>query len=296
MVGLRDRLWPLLFAIVAIGALILLSAAFQDLDLSSQGQPLPQPTAQEQQQYLAPERTDLVEYLYLAVFIAGATLMILAFFYLLLSREARKQAFKQLLVLAAVFGILLLTQDRSEILPEQIESPEPDLAMVEEAPEGVGEAVPAAEREFNADSPAWLVWVTASVLALAVAGGLVSAGWFLWGRTRSPTEVLEQLAEEAQVALDALRAGADLRDAVLRCYQDMNRVVRVQKGIVRERAMTAREFERLLGEFGLPAEQVRRLTRLFEAVRYGAKAPQEYEARQAMDCLAAIVQACRSVA
>jgi hypothetical protein len=294
MVVGREKLWPLFFAIVAIGALILLSAAFRDIELSSQGQPLPQPTAQEQEEFLAPERTDLVQYLYLVVFIAGATLMMLAFVYLLLSREAKKQALKQLLVLALVFGVLLLTQDRSEILPEQIEPPEPELPLVEAAPGGLGEAAPAVDREFSADSPTWLVWIVASVLALAVAGGLVSAGWFLWGRTRGPTDVLEQLAEEAQVALDALRAGADLQDTVLRCYRDMNRVLQLRKGIVRERAMTAREFESSLGEFGLPGEQVRQLTRLFEAVRYGAKLPQEYEARLAMDCLSAIVQACRS--
>jgi hypothetical protein len=284
----------LVTSIVALVALVLLATALGELELSTEGQPLPRPEATEQQEFEALEISNILEYIQVAVFIAGTTLMVLALVYLVVSREAKGQALRQLLVVALIFALLFLTQDRSELLPEQVAPPEPLAPIVEEASGDPGEAVPNAEREFSATPPAWLVWIVASVLALALAAVVVSAGRYIWDRTRGSKEVLEQLAQEAQTALEALQAGADLRDTVLRCYWDMNQVLQLQKGIVRERAMTAREFERFLGESGLPDVQVRRLTRLFEAVRYGGKAPQEYEVHQAMDCLAAIVQACRS--
>jgi hypothetical protein len=40
--------------------------------------------------------------------------------------------------------------------------------------------------------------------------------------------------------------------------------------------------------------QIIQLTRLFEAVRYGTRAPDEREERQAVDCLTAVIEAARS--
>ena len=77
----------------------------------------------------------------------------------------------------------------------------------------------------------------------------------------------------------------------MRCYYDMVRVLNEERGITRPRAMTPREFEERLRELGIPDEPVRRLTRLFEEVRYGAKTPGESEEEQAIFCLNAIVWA-----
>jgi hypothetical protein len=114
----------------------------------------------------------------------------------------------------------------------------------------------------------------------------------VWRRIHPPESPLERLAREAEQALGALQAGADLRDTVLRCYVEMGRVVREAKGLAREAAMTPREFEHSLGEAGLPQDRVRQLTRLFEDVRYGAKSAGVREEQQAVDCLGAIVEAC----
>jgi hypothetical protein len=72
----------------------------------------------------------------------------------------------------------------------------------------------------------------------------------------------------------------------------MTRVLITQKGIAREAAMTPREFETALAETGLPRESVRRLTRLFEDVRYGTMMPGRREELVAVDCLTDIVEAC----
>jgi hypothetical protein len=80
----------------------------------------------------------------------------------------------------------------------------------------------------------------------------------------------------------------------MRCYYEMSRVLRQQRGIRRDQAMTPREFAIFLEEAGLPVEAVGRLTRLFEQVRYGAKVPDRREEAQALASLEAVVAFCRS--
>jgi hypothetical protein len=130
--------------------------------------------------------------------------------------------------------------------------------------------------------------------ALLVATVLVGLGWFVWRRRRRVVPPLEQLAQQAEEAIEAIQGGADLRDTVMRCYYEMSRVLRQQRGIERHRAMTPREFVAFLGEAGLPTGPVWRLTELFEQVRYGAKAPGQAEEAQALACLETIVEFCRS--
>jgi hypothetical protein len=67
------------------------------------------------------------------------------------------------------------------------------------------------------------------------------------------------------------------------------------RGVRRSSDMTAQEFEQLLIDAGLPKEPLRRLTRLFEDVRYGTEVPSEKEERTAVRCLTAIAEACRSI-
>ena len=71
----------------------------------------------------------------------------------------------------------------------------------------------------------------------------------------------------------------------------MNRVLQEQRGLERPKAMTPREFERYLLEMGLQDEHIRRLTRLFESVRYGTNAATPQDEREAVACLSAIVEA-----
>jgi hypothetical protein len=131
-------------------------------------------------------------------------------------------------------------------------------------------------------------------LALFVSAVLVTTAWLIWRSRLKPPDSLEQLAREAQGALDALKGGADLKDTVIRCYFEMSRVLNEERGIRRERAMTPREFEVRLSELGLPEQHVVQLTRLFEGVRYGSRVTGEREADQAVASLTAIVDACRS--
>jgi hypothetical protein len=148
--------------------------------------------------------------------------------------------------------------------------------------------------EVIINPPAWLTFVvTAGILAIVF--GIAAVIWrrVTAGRRSSP---LEMLAMEAQEAIEELRAGADLKDTVMRCYFEMSRILGEERGLRRKEAMTPREFEMTLKTAGLPGPPVERLTQLFETVRYGAHTPEAQEENEAVACLEAIVTACENLA
>ena len=106
---------------------------------------------------------------------------------------------------------------------------------------------------------------------------------------------LQRLAETAQSTIESLQAGGDFGVIVIRCYQEMSRVVKEERGMARETAMTPREFKAQLVSNGLPHESVGTLTWLFEQVRYGSIALSDREEKLAVSCLADIVTACKTV-
>jgi hypothetical protein len=234
----------------------------------------------------SPPGGKILETLYMVVVILAQILLPISIVYLILSPEARKRALKSLGGLLWILALLLWVRVRPDFFSELETQP------LDRSPQ---DGVAAPTVEFVADPPRWLVLVTALGLAVLVAAALLGIAWFVWRRGRRPESPLERLAREAQDALEALRAGADLRNTIIRCYFEMSRVLREQRGIKREETMTTREFERHLQEVGLPGEHVQQLTRLFEGVRYGDKVPGEHEERQAIACLMAIIEACKSL-
>ncbi len=115
--------------------------------------------------------------------------------------------------------------------------------------------------------------LTVAVIAIASAAVIALILLVFWLRRRNQPKAdltMVALAEAAQSTIESLQAGGDLKYTVIRCYQEMMRVVREQRGIAREDAMTVREFEDELISRGLPKDAIRTLTRLFEQVRYGS--------------------------
>ncbi len=148
---------------------------------------------------------------------------------------------------------------------------------------------------FPAKPPSWIAAAIILAVSILVSASVLWAVRFARQRNKTPESALDQLAEQAQNAIDALGAGSDLRQTVIRCYQEMNRVVREETGIARESAMTPREFEARLVSQGLPREGVSTLTRLFEQVRYGSISADSREEAIAVSCLTDIVNACKNV-
>lgn len=137
-----------------------------------------------------------------------------------------------------------------------------------------------------ADAPEWVVLFASGIAAVI----LYYSGRYVYLRYLQPTP-LQQLGEDARGTLQNLRTGADVNDAIRKCYYEMSDTLRREHSIRRNQAMTTREFEELLQKSGIPNTYIRDLTRLFEKVRYGAKSPSESDERQAIECLTAIVEA-----
>jgi hypothetical protein len=130
---------------------------------------------------------------------------------------------------------------------------------------------------------------------LALTWGLLR-WWKRHGRLRFSSRPLEDLAVIAQTSLDDLAAGQDWDDVIVNCYARMSAAVSRKRGLVRKEAMTPAEFARRLEQAGLPGDPVRRLTRLFESVRYGAKQSSQNEINEAVSCLKAILHFCGELA
>jgi hypothetical protein len=188
-----------------------------------------------------------------------------------------------------IFGVLaatlfLLYRQREEIPEEQITEEEEEPGEPFDRIEVPTEFQPAGEEMPG--PPNWLsLGITLGVATLA-AGAIL---WWLFTRKDEEPLKLDLLAMEAQEALDGMRSGINTRDAVMRCYFEMTRVLQETRAIQRDKGMTPREFEMRLKAAGLPGSYIERLTRLFEGVRYGAHHTGDQQEQEAIACLTAIV-------
>ncbi len=294
---MNQRAGILLIVGVAIAAIVVLAAGLSGLELQP-GKPLvPERILQllsGSDESLSAQRLLLGISQLLAAF--TILLLPLAFLHFIRAPKAkRRQAGGEIAFLVWILALYLLLRAFRERNPlargEELQLPK--------MPSPTGPARPPSSvlAELVARLPPWLIPTLSLGLALALALLLVGAIWLLWRHLRPPAPAgpLERLAQEAQAALKALQDGGDWQDTVIRCYVEMSRVLDEERGIKRPRTMTPREFERRLEAAGLPEAPVRRLTRLFERVRYGARRPAPQEEDEAVACLKAIVQACREV-
>ena len=136
-------------------------------------------------------------------------------------------------------------------------------------------------------APAVLMWVAGMAI---IAGAVFIGVRIVVARHRSAPVSLET---EVQRAMQALLDGRDLRTVILQCYLRMSQALQQEQNLQRKLSMTTGEFENLLTARGVPAEPVHRLTRLFDAVRYGRWAPAPGDEQQALGCLDAILSYCR---
>ena len=103
---------------------------------------------------------------------------------------------------------------------------------------------------------------------------------------------LGELARIARSSLNDLSSGRNSSDVIINCYLRMSDVVADKRQLQRDIAMTPQEFATRLERAGLPGDAVRRLTRLFEMVRYGDRKSAPKDVTEAVSCLNTIVQYC----
>ncbi len=215
----------------------------------------------------------------------------------LLTPEGRKRLLKNVIQLTLLFLVLYLLATWAESASKQLNKQQvtqPTLALGGGPPAAdAGVETPAPEQSkasplLDAGICLGLAFILA-IMITVLAWGIYRASKATAGDART------RLADEAQVAIDALHAGGNIRDTVIRCYIQMTQVLAEERNVRREEAMTPREFEQiLLTKLKLPDTPVERLTSLFEAVRYGDYHPGKREEMEAIDSLTAIAAACKS--
>ena len=282
----RERIWALIWLGGAIGALVLLAAG------------LPRLTFAPGHLYdfgalrvlfgggASARAVDPASLAFWQAIIGAIWLGLLAFLAaaLIVSADLRRELLRRLLLALAAITLVYLLLALLRALPgEQTAAPQAALPT----------PPPAAAEPFPSFDPQPAPWLVAAIGLLAAAL-LIVAIWLAWRRARAeraerPASAL--LADEAQAAAEGIAAGADPRDAVLRCYREMGRILGESRGVARAPSATPREFEAQLAAAGLRDEHIRRLTRLFERVRYGSRHADAAEEHEAIECLTAIARA-----
>lgn len=235
---------------------------------------------------------DVIGAIFQAVYGLAIIASVLFIIYMLIDPQRRKLLGKSLL---RMLPLLVLAYLASQYVHACTRSG----AQTAAQPVGFGQVTPGAQAPtptFTPNLSPGLILAASLLLALIAAGLATVIIIRLRQANQRQTTPLLRLAEQAQAALDALNAGGNLKNAVLRCYYEMNRILLAEKGFKRDKSMTPREFEALLAGKGLPDDPIQQLTRLFEAVRYGATEPGASQESTARASLSAIIAACRSMA
>ncbi|MCB9079854.1 MAG: DUF4129 domain-containing protein [Anaerolineaceae bacterium] len=284
----RKKIYALLLALAA-GAATLLAGSLGSVEFLP-GEPLPLGALIEslQRKQLVFSGIPLPGGLWYLLAAGLWALLIISLIAFVISPEIRKETIKRVIRYTI---IMLLLHGLIRLLP-----PFPTPEETAKDPEGVNlldkvasEPLPSPP-EFVVNPPDWLI----GGVSLALFAVLLIVVWLFWQRffkpKPSPTP-LELLTLEAEHSLGDLQAGADLKDTIMHCYRQMNRILSDAQDLERQRSMTPREFEQYLSASGLDDAHIQRLTRLFERVRYSSTRPSAAEETEAAACLTAIVQA-----
>lgn len=285
----KNKLLVLLFLGLAVAAMLLLSISLPSLKFQP-GQPFsfgtPPPAASSPVQVGG---SDFYVWLLKGLLALGIILLPIYILISLFTPEGRRRLLVQLagfILLVAAF--LLLSNDST--LPLQI-SP----ASTAGLPSQPVLTPPPSLPPFVARSSTGAEWgIMLGLAALITIAALLLYRTYRRREILTPAGPLDRLAREAQGAVNALAAGEDIRDVVLRSYYQMSRILDEERGIRRELAMTPHEFLQILTSKGVPNEPVRELTLLFEEVRYGSRRPGKPEEQRAIASLQAIINYCNN--
>ena len=213
--------------------------------------------------------------------LAGLMLILIG---LLLSPEMRKRLLRIFIRVAATFWALYFLIKRGIIGPNFFGNGQ--------APPSSDPVVPVPAFEPPQVSPTVSYLISfAFALILLVLIWILYRGWqrYISLNTRKP---LAEIAKIARSSLSDLSSGRNSSDVIINCYLRMSDVVSDKRKLYRTTAMTPHEFALHLEQAGLPADAVKRLTRLFEGVRYGARKSGPQDINEAVSCLKTILHYC----
>lgn len=284
----QKKVWVILLAILALGALTVLAVSLDEISFEEartyrQEEPTPPPQVPDQN--LVNEWGEIPVWQVIAV--AGLLILMVVLVALLLSPEGRRRMFRLLFRFAVtVLALYYLFMNYGETLFgfQALEN------LGEEAASDNAPPMP----QFQ---PPQVSPTVSYILSFAIALVLVAILWRLYKSWKRYTAVnskkpLGEIARIARSSLKDLSSGRDSSDVIINCYLRMSDVVADKRNLQREIAMTPQEFAVRLERAGLPGEAVRRLTGLFEHVRYGDRKSAPRDVTEAVTCLNTILHYC----
>ncbi len=285
----QRKLWVVLLAALALGALTVLAFSLDNIPFN-EAQHFVRSDAGDTSSVSAQNVADAWSEvpIWKQVVVWGLISLMVLLVGLLISPELRKKLFRLFLqfvaTVAAIFFFLRYYGPQLFGLQQQIAN-----MRLQSAP---ADAQPLPPFQPPQISPvfSYLVSFAFALLWIAVMWGLYK-GWkkYVALSARKP---LDELAHIARSSLNDLSSGRDLSDVIINCYLRMSDVIADKRRIQREIAMTPQEFALRLERAGLPGDAVRRLTRLFEAVRYGDRKSAPKDVTEAVSCLNTILHYC----
>jgi uncharacterized protein DUF4129 len=281
----RAESTSLVLAILALfGLLILLIGSLDELSFQP-GKLLPRMERAEEDETVAQWALSELsprEWLYASI-LGALTLLSVACVFIF--RKLRKLLLQYLfilfaLVLPLIAGIMFLGQ----LLSNWFQHHQSDAVIVP------GPEIP---ESILANPPTWSLALAAGAISLLVLGLIVFLviRWLAFNKyveqRRSELADLEAeqqaIAEQAAETASRIRQGKPLQGEVIRCYQEMDRLLSRRRN-VKPTYLTAREFADSLAASGIQTEHIQQLTELFELVRYGQRDDRSM-AHQALACL-----------
>jgi hypothetical protein len=287
----QRKVWVILLAVLALGSLTILATSvdgisFEDAQTYRREEPTPLPPVIDDLE--AEEWVSIP--LWQVVVVGGLLVVLVILVALLLSPEGRKRMFRMLFRFAvSVLAIYYFFTNYGETLfGQQLEGLAEDSASANVPP------MPEFQPPEVSPMLSYLVSFACALVLVAIAWGLYR-GWKRYTELNS-RKPLGEIARIARSSLRDLSSGRDSSDVIINCYLRMSDVVAEKRHLQREAAMTPQEFAVRLERAGLPGDAVRRLTGLFENVRYGDRRSAPRDVSEAVNCLNTILHYCGEAA
>jgi hypothetical protein len=283
----QKKLWILLLAALALGSLTVLAVSLDEISFGEAQRFRPQEAAE-----LPPVSVENVVDawanvpLWKHLLLWSLLSLMVVLVGLLLSPELRKRLIRLFIrFVFTVFAIYYLLINYGETL-FNFQSPDGS------GGEAAADVPPMPMFEPPQFSPtvSYVVSFVVALVWIAIMWGLYQ-GWKRYTALNSK-KPLDEIARIARSSLRDLSSGRDSSDVIINCYLMMSDVVADKRKLQREIAMTPQEFALRLERAGLPGDAVRRLTGLFEVVRYGDRKSAPKDVTEAVTCLNTILQYC----
>jgi len=285
----ENKRWILLIATLALAALMLLAVGLQNVSFR-ESQPLGQRETGDSN-LLPPILFDSLR----KVSITSQIIAWVSIFFLvilismLFSPEMRKKLIRMFIRAAVTVWLLnyLFQTGRLNSLMDMVNPQVPGIGRP-------GDEVNIPPPEFV---PPHVTPLLSYVISFGVALSLLVLAWWLyryWARNSiaSDKSNLSAIAKIVRSSLRDLSDGRDSTDVIMNCYYRMSDVVSEKRRLIRSATTTPAEFAVYLESAGLPGDAVKRLTRLFENVRYGNRKSGSAEVNEAVACLTTILHYC----